>query len=123
MKHLSWILTLPLLIIAVVFAVNHRGRITLDFWPLPLELTTPLFLLVLLTLFAGFLLGGLTVWLSQSRHRRRARERRYRVEELERETAFLKRRLEKAEAVTSAARRESREEPVRPELPPARTGT
>lgn len=125
MKHLSWIITLPLLAIAVVFAVNHRGRVTLDLWPLPISLEPPLYLLVLLSIFVGFLIGGVVVWVAQGRNRHKARERRFRVEELEREVSFLKRKLEKAEADRQAAESRAAQTGAseRPALPGARTGT
>lgn len=98
MRYLSWIITVPLLVIAVIFAVNHRGVVALDLWPLALQFELPLYLAILVSVFAGFLAGGFVVWVAQGRHRARARQRRYRVEELERELAFLKRKLDKAEA-------------------------
>ncbi|WP_051431939.1 LapA family protein [Rhodovibrio salinarum] len=105
MKYLSWIITLPLIAVAVIFSVNHRQPVEIDLWPLPLAIEPPLFLVVLLAVFIGFLIGGSIDWWSQGRNRRTARWRRYRIEELEREVGFLKRKLEKAqdEAGTSQA--------------------
>lgn len=97
MKYVSWIVTLPLIAIAIVFSVNHRQPVEIDLWPLPLAIEPPLYLVVLLAVFIGFLLGGSIDWLSQGRNRRTARWRRYRIEELEREVSFLKRKLEKVE--------------------------
>jgi uncharacterized integral membrane protein len=102
-KYLSWIITLPLLAIAVIFSVNHRQPVEIDLWPLPLAIEPPLYLVVLLILFVGFLVGGLIDWNAQGRNRRTARWRRYRIEELEREVAYLKRKLEKAEGDAKAA--------------------
>lgn len=114
MRHLSWIITVPLLVIAVVFAVANRKTVAIDLWPLPVTLEPPFYLVVLVAVFVGFLAGGVVVWLSGGRRRRRARELRFRNEELERELAHLRRRLERAEeAATEAGER----------LPPARTGT
>ena len=103
MKYLSWIITLPLLAIAVIFSVNHRQPVEIDLWPLPLAIEPPLYLVVLLAVFLGFLIGGLIDWTAQGRNRRTARWRRYRIEELEREVAFLKRKLEKAETEAKSA--------------------
>jgi uncharacterized integral membrane protein len=96
-KYLSWIVTLPLIAVAVIFSVNHRHTVEIDLWPLPLAIEPPVYLVVLLAVFIGFLLGGSIDWWSQGRNRRTARWRRYRIEELEREVAFLKRKLEKAQ--------------------------
>lgn len=97
MKYVSWIITLPLIVVAVVFSVNHRQPVTIDLWPLPLAIEPPLYLVVLLAVFVGFLVGASIDWLSQGRNRRTARWRRYRIEELEREVAYLKRKLEKVQ--------------------------
>ncbi len=125
MKHLSWIITLPLLAIAVIFAIQHRQRVEIDLWPLPIQVEPPLYVLVLLAIFVGFLIGGCVTWLSQGRHRRRARERRFRIEALERELAGAQRKLQHAEASAAeaaAGRAASHGAKVRA-LPHARTGT
>ncbi len=87
MKRLTWILSLPLIIVAVVFSVANREAITLDLWPFALSLSVPLSMALLASLVLGLLIGGLAVWLSAGRTRRRARQARRRVEELEREVA------------------------------------
>lgn len=102
MKYLSWIITLPLIAVAVIFSVNHRQPVEIDLWPLPFAIEPPVYLVVLLAVFIGFLLGGSIDWWSQGRNRRTARWRRYRIEELEREVAFLKRKLEKAQSDAEA---------------------
>lgn len=97
MKHLSWIVTLPLLAVAVIFAVNHRSVVTLDLWPLPIQLEAALYFVVLLAIFLGFLVGGAVMWLSQHRVRRRMRAERQRARELERDVETLQRRLDQYE--------------------------
>lgn len=94
MKHLSWIVTLPLMAIAVIFAVQHRQRVAVDLWPLPIQVEPPLYLLVLVGIFVGFVLGGLVAWVAQHRHRRTARERRRRIGELERELTQQARKVD-----------------------------
>lgn len=98
MKHLSWIITVPLLAVAVIFAVNHRRMVEIDLWPLPLAVQPPLYMIVLGAIFIGFLLGGLVVWWSQGRHRRRARSQRHRAEEAEHALSVAENKLERAEA-------------------------
>jgi uncharacterized integral membrane protein len=85
LRHLSWIVTLPIALVAILFAVSNRGGVTLSLWPLPFTLDAPLYLAALLALLAGFLAGGFVVWNSQRRHRRRARRESNRVLVLERE--------------------------------------
>lgn len=94
LRALSWIVTLPLLAIAVIFAVNHRDAVPIDLWPLPMAVSVPLYMLVLVGIFVGFLIGGILTWLSQGRHRRRARQRGYRVEQLERDLDGVRKQLD-----------------------------
>lgn len=126
-KYLSWIITLPLLAIAVIFAVQHRERVELDLWPLPMQVEPPLYLLVLLAIFVGFMIGGAVTWVSQGRHRRRARERAYQVEALERELATTRQKLEQAQAEASRPQAPAYQAPpTRSDsraLAPARTGS
>jgi uncharacterized integral membrane protein len=68
MKILSWLLTLPIILICVIFAVTNRQVVALDLWPFVLKLEAPLYVLTLGTFFAGFLVGGLGFWLSSLSH-------------------------------------------------------
>lgn len=84
MKRLSWLITVPVAIIVVVFAVNNRGDTGVSLWPLDLVITWPLFVFVFIGLGVGFLLGAAVMWLTAAPTRRRARERAGRIRELER---------------------------------------
>lgn len=64
MKILSWLLTLPIILVCIVFAVTNRQVVGLDLWPFATKLEAPLYILTLGTFFAGFLVGGLGFWLS-----------------------------------------------------------
>ena len=85
MRRLSWIVTLPLLIVAVVFAVTNRHAVPVRLWPLQVELELPLYLLVLVALAVGLLAGALIGWIGAGGARRRAREARARADALARE--------------------------------------
>lgn len=87
MKILRWVLFGLVVLILVVFAIDNRQVITLSLWPFPLELSTGLYIVVLLTLLFGFLLGELVAWLNGRRSRRDARRHARRVDELERALA------------------------------------
>jgi uncharacterized integral membrane protein len=93
-KHLSWILTVPLMIVAVVFAITNRAGATLNLWPLGITVEAPLFILVLGSVFVGLLVGGTIAWMSAGTARRRAREARHRAEAAEREVMRLRNALE-----------------------------
>jgi uncharacterized integral membrane protein len=103
-KHISWIVTLPLMLALVVFSLANRGDVSLDLWPFK-ESTPPMPLswLLLATLFLGLLIGGAVVWLSGAKNRRRARELRFDKAHLEREVIRLKREAERAKDTASAS--------------------
>lgn len=91
MKYFLWLITLPLTLVAVIFAIANRHRVMIDLWPLefdpPFEL--PLFLILLVTLLTGFVLGGAVTWLSAAGARGRARRERMRAEFMELENRRL----------------------------------
>lgn len=96
MRYLTWIVTVPVALVAILFAISNRATVTLSLWPLPFTLEAPLYLAALLALVVGFLAGGFVVWNSQRRHRRRARRSGDRV-------VFLEREVKEAQARAYAA--------------------
>lgn len=98
MRYLSWLITLPLTVLAISFAVSNLTPVPLSLWPLPFQAEVPAFALVLVTLVVGFLAGGLTVWLGQHHHRKAERQHQSRADKLQRELDLL--RAEKARSVT-----------------------
>ena len=86
-KRFHWLITAPLLLLLIVFAVANRATATLDFWPLPLSLETRVFLVALVPLVIGFFIGELTGWIGGRSWRKAARHHARRIEELERELA------------------------------------
>ncbi|MGH7087347.1 MAG: lipopolysaccharide assembly protein LapA domain-containing protein [Stellaceae bacterium] len=86
MKLLYWIVAVALAAAAALFAVSNRQSVSVGFWPLPAR-ELPLYLVVLLALLAGFLLGEFVAWVNGGRTRRLSRERARRIAALERELA------------------------------------
>lgn len=107
MKRFSWILTLPLIVVAVIFAIANRELVTLDLWPFEASPRLPLFVILLACVGFGLGVGGLATWLSAAPARRRARQARRRVAELEREQmqaaeGHLRRERERAASAVTA---------------------
>ncbi len=102
MKRFSWILTLPLIAVAVIFAIANRELITLDLWPFELSPRLPLFVILLACVGFGLAVGGLATWLSAAPARRRARQARRRVAELEREATRLRQERDRAASAVAA---------------------
>jgi uncharacterized integral membrane protein len=90
-KHLSWIITVPVMLVVVVFALANRHAAMLRFWPFPWSTELPIYVIVLCCLLVGFLVGAAFAWLSAGPRRRRARETAERARELARQVAELKR--------------------------------
>lgn len=81
--RLSLLITLPLTIVFVVFAISNRASATISLWPLPIAIDLPLFLLVLAPLALGLFSGLLWLWAPLALARRRARKAEERVAALE----------------------------------------
>jgi uncharacterized integral membrane protein len=89
-KLVHWLVTVPLALVLVVFAVSNRATVSVTFWPTLFEIDLPLYLVVLAALLVGFLLGQLTAWINGGKKRREAREKGRRVRELESELEALR---------------------------------
>ena len=71
MKYLTLLVTLPVTVIVVVFAVNNRDGVALNPWPLDGDITVPVFVVALAPFVVGFALGGIVQWLNGVGRRRR----------------------------------------------------
>jgi uncharacterized integral membrane protein len=72
-RRLSWIITLPITVLAVLFALSNSDTAKVRMWPLPWVAELPLYLLILGSLLFGFLLGAAVAWISSGARRRRVR--------------------------------------------------
>lgn len=93
---LKTILIAPFALLVLGFALANRSAITISLDPLalfdpPLIFTVPVFLPIFLSLILGILLGGITMWLSEGRHRRAAKIHLRDLERQRRETEELRR--------------------------------
>ena len=91
-----WILTLPLMLVMVDFAVSNLEAVPVGLWPFQAPFSMPLSVLIFGGLFLGLLIGSLATWLSAGDTRRSARRARRRVAELEREAARLRQERDRA---------------------------
>ncbi|MDY0881751.1 LapA family protein [Dongia soli] len=93
MRRFTWIITLPITILVVLFAVMNRESVTLNLWPLPWDIAAPLYLLTLGCVLFGFLFGLLVMWLSHRSTRRRSRDLSRRVDAQANELNALRRNV------------------------------
>jgi uncharacterized integral membrane protein len=73
LRRLSWIITLPITVLAVLFALSNSATVEVRMEPLPWAAELPVYLLILGCLLIGFLLGAIVAWFSGSARRRRLR--------------------------------------------------
>lgn len=83
MHRFAWVLTLPLTIFLVLFAVSNRQMHAFSLYPLAQEIDLPIFLPIVFALFLGFLAGAFYVWNGQRAYRRKARTEAKRADKLE----------------------------------------
>ena len=91
-KRLSFIVTLPITLVILVFALSNREAVGLTIWPFDVAIDLPIYLLVLGSLLLGFLLGGFITWLTGRRVRRQARRLQQETRRQAAEIADLKKR-------------------------------
>ena len=76
MKRLRWLITAPLALILIVFAVNNRHLVDVSLWPLDFIVRWPLFVFVYIGVVAGFMAGAIIAWASSVQRHSHARRRR-----------------------------------------------
>ena len=90
-RILTALITLPFLLLAVLFAVSNREAVEITLWPLPYAATLPLFVTILAMLFLGFLIGAGFMWIEVLRARRQIRILRRLADQQEQELNQLRR--------------------------------
>ncbi|UDL93647.1 lipopolysaccharide assembly protein LapA domain-containing protein [Lichenihabitans sp. PAMC28606] len=96
---LKLVILVPLALIAVAFAVANRQGVTVSFDPFATDipafaLNGPLFVVILIVIGTGIIIGGIATWFGQGRFRREARLAKRESDELRAEVARLKADLE-----------------------------
>ena len=86
------LLSLPILLLLVLFALSNTDTVQVGIWPTDLSLHAPLSLVILGGMAIAFLLGGVLVWFSELGQRRRARRAERTVRMLEAQVEELKAR-------------------------------
>ena len=101
-KIIAALVLVPLGILIVLLALANRQAVTIALDPLlpdkpTFAVTRPLFLVLLIAVTAGVIIGGLAAWPRQARWRRTARRAQAEAQALRTETESLRDRLEAAE--------------------------
>lgn len=102
MRIVFWIIALPVVAIAMAFAVSNHDPVAISLWPLVYRLEAPLYVVVTGALFVGFLIGMLYGGIATLRARRRARSEARHASKLQADNEDLRRKLSLAESATYA---------------------
>jgi uncharacterized integral membrane protein len=110
-KIAAIVILVPLVLLIMTFAVANRAPVTVSLDPLGAQppmfsATSPLFVILLIVLTAGVIIGGVAAWARQSKWRRRARRLAADLKASRAETEALRQQLASsaaAQAQTSIA--------------------
>lgn len=91
MHRFAWIVTVPIALLIILFALMNRQQVALSLWPLPWDIVAPLFLFTLGAIVFGFLFGALTAWFSGGATRQKLRAAHRALSETRDELARVKR--------------------------------
>ena len=87
-RYVSWLATIIFVLVVVTFSIMNGEEMT-TVWPMPWS--APVYMIIFVTFFAGFVLGGIVTWFSGGRRRQRARQATERAKALARQIADLQR--------------------------------
>ena len=98
-KIIAALILIPAALVIVLFAVANRAPVGVSLDPFAGDppmfgVSVPLFLLVLVVLVLGVILGGISAWMGQSRWRRRARRLSAELKASRAENEALRRQVE-----------------------------
>ena len=98
-KIVTVLIVIPIMALIVLFAVANRTPVAISLDPFAgqppmFAASIPLFVLLLIVLIAGVIVGGISSWLRQSRWRRRARRLAGELKAARTEAEALRRQLE-----------------------------
>lgn len=93
MRAVYWAGVIIIAAVVSLFAASNRELVSLGLWPLPFLAQAPLYLVVLVALFFGFVIGAVASWIKGRHRRRQLRECRRQNEALTRELSATQSQL------------------------------
>lgn len=91
MAIIGWLLTIVVAAAIAIFIVVNQSAAAVHFWPFPEALSLPLWMVATFPFVVGCLIGALVGVISGASTRRRAREAKRRVQQLQRQLAAAQR--------------------------------
>ena len=107
MSFLKWVLSLPLLIAVILFALHNQDNVPVIFSPMHDTAQIPLYLICSFFLSLGFLFGTILTWISFSDLRRERRQQKKTIKKMEKEIAEHSDRIAETLAKISPGSRKS----------------
>jgi uncharacterized integral membrane protein len=97
-KIVSAVVLVPLAVVIIIFAVANRQSVTVSFDPFSTTspayaVTLPLFVLIVVLIILGVLIGGTVAWVGQARWRRAAHKLDAETRALHQELEVIRRRF------------------------------
>ena len=89
MAILKWIITLPFIIAAVLFALAHPDTVEVTLNPMQEAIELPLYFVSFLFLAIGFILGTIVTWLGMGDLRKTKRAQKKEIKELTKQNEKL----------------------------------
>jgi uncharacterized integral membrane protein len=107
-KFIAIVVLVPLVLLIMAFAVANRAPITVSLDPFgnqpPMySATSPMFVILMIVLTVGVIIGGVASWARQSKWRRRARRLATDLKALHAETEALRQQLAASAAAQAQA--------------------
>jgi uncharacterized integral membrane protein len=98
-RILKLVILIPIAVILIVLCVANRHGVTMAFNPFNaddkvLSLTLPFFVFLFIAVITGVLIGSLATWVTQSKHRKRARDEAFEARKWRDEAARQRGRIE-----------------------------
>lgn len=85
MSFTRWIIALPLIVGAVLFALAHPDIVSITWHPFKPPAKLPLYFVVLVFLGGGFLLGVLITWIGMGKLRHERRQQKKTIRKMEKD--------------------------------------
>lgn len=107
MALFKWIIALPFIVGAVLFALEHPQKVSITFNPFTDPIELPLYFVALMFLAAGFLIGAFMAWLGMGKVRKDRRQYKKDLKALTKENEKLTQ--EKSDALEQISANQSSE--------------
>jgi putative membrane protein len=82
-RFLNTVIAVIVALAVILFAVSNRQEVEITLWPLPLQIDTGVYAVVLMAVLVGFIGGMVAAWMAAGGVRRERRRLRSEVRDLE----------------------------------------